>query len=606
VRPRVLHLAWSSGLAALIALGAGAARAENCKILRYTFQPDSFPPVFVDPQADPRIVQRLDLGPQIAIWIESADGSRFIDTLMVTNMVATRGLGNRPGLPNFISSPKFPYGKRQMALPIWAHRRGKLYDTVVMQDDREDWWGWHEGHSGEDPYYCRPVMPSEINVDAITCPTKFNSAKGKLISTAKSYYPPRNDLTTFISKDCDVVGATLPGCNVSARSYAELNDLDAVAAATPAYGKAFSATWHIPPGLPPGDYVVMVEVNKEYDTNAAHDIPTCCENATDSTVRCTPEVFPPCALGDPRLPAYGLPHNFGQPSVVYRVPIHIEGLTAMKAAVSQIVGYSDWTGETGVLNPRDASISTTVPGSGEARLLEIAGPGGTGRVHVNLEQCTPLVCAPAPPPPTSVTGLEPLPSALTASSAEIRFINASADGELVQAYDVRYRPGDSMTADEFAQATPAPAVEPGPPGIATTVVVQDLKPATRYVLGIRSIDGCMQQSEIAVITFQTPVQKFKQLSGCFIATAAYGSAMEAQVAALRQARDRLRPTSTLLAAATDLYYRSGPAAADVLRRSDTARAVVRRVLGPVAAVAEAALALVDRSGPPNPNPNHNH
>ena len=56
--------------------------------------------------------------------------------------------------------------------------------------------------------------------------------------------------------------------------------------------------------------------------------------------------------------------------------------------------------------------------------------------------------------------------------------------------------------------------------------------------------------------------------------------MAPDVAAMRKVRDRLRPASTMFAVATDLYYRSGPAAAEVLRRSDTARALVRRFLGP--------------------------
>jgi hypothetical protein len=47
----------------------------------------------------------------------------------------------------------------------------------------------------------------------------------------------------------------------------------------------------------------------------------------------------------------------------------------------------------------------------------------------------------------------------------------------------------------------------------------------------------------------------------------------------------------MFAVATDLYYRSGPAAAEVLKRSDTARALVRRLLGPVGAASQAAAAL---------------
>ena len=96
------------------------------------------------------------------------------------------------------------------------------------------------------------------------------------------------------------------------------------------------------------------------------------------------------------------------------------------------------------------------------------------------------------------------------------------------------------------------------------------------------------------MSFQTTVQKFTQLSGCFVATAAYGSALEPHVAALRHARDRLRPVSPLFAAATDLYYRSGPAAAAVVGQSPVARGLARRVIAPFATLAEA----LDAVAPP--------
>ena len=44
-------------------------------------------------------------------------------------------------------------------------------------------------------YFCRPLQASEAQaaigttVDAITCPTKFNSEKGKFNPTTPSYYP---------------------------------------------------------------------------------------------------------------------------------------------------------------------------------------------------------------------------------------------------------------------------------------------------------------------------------------------------------------------------------------------------------------------------------
>jgi len=559
-----------AALAAALTAAPAPARAQSCLTLRYAFQPDCYRPGGA--AACVQSVDRLDLGPQIAVWLESADRAQFVDTLMVTNMTAARGIGNRPGVWNFLSGPFFPYGKRRMALPIWAHARGKLYDSVVMQDGRETWLGFHESSSSGEPYYCRPLMPSEINVDAITCPTRFTSVKGKLDASTKSYYPPRNDLTTFGSGDCDVVNGTLPGCRVSAMGYAALNDLDAVAAATPAYGAVYTGTWTVPSALPVGDYALFVEVNKEFDVNASHSHP---------------------ALADSQLEGYGIATNFGQPSVVYRIPIHIDVITGMPgaAAVSQIEGYSDWTGENGDIIARDATISTADPGSGEARLLELPATAGGGRVRVTVEPCGSTTCATPPPPPDTVTALAADPKTLTDTSAVLTFNHAQANGGTVAGYEIRYREGASMTEPEFMEAIRAPLVLPGAPGSSASLTISGLKPATAYMLGVRATDVCGQSSGLATVAFTTPATQFAQVEGCFVATAAWGSAMASQVEALRRARDHLRPASVMAATATDLYYRSGPPAAAVLRRSETARAAVRKLLSPVAAVAEVFLPL---------------
>jgi hypothetical protein len=67
-----------------------------------------------------------------------------------------------------------------MSLPIWARARGRLYTAVVFQDGYEDQLGYHEPVSSPELYFCRPLEPTEVNVDAITCPTSFNSSKGAL------------------------------------------------------------------------------------------------------------------------------------------------------------------------------------------------------------------------------------------------------------------------------------------------------------------------------------------------------------------------------------------------------------------------------------------
>jgi hypothetical protein len=112
-----------------------------------------------------------------------------------------------------------------------------------------------------------------------------------------------------------------------------------------------------------------------------------------------------------------------------------------------------------------------------------------------------------------------------------------------------------------------------------------MRPLTRYYVAVRGVDMCNVAGPYAAATLETTRINFTQLSGCFVATAAYGSALEPRVEALRRARDHLRPRSTLFSLATDLYYRAGPASAAVIARSELARAVVRTLLAPLAELA---------------------
>lgn len=69
---------------------------------------------------------------------------------------------------------------------------------------------------------------------------------------------------------------------------------------------------------------------------------------------------------------------------------------------------------------------------------------------------------------------------------------------------------------------------------------------------------------------------------CFIATAAFGTPMENEVLTLRQFRDRYLLTNPLGKELVDLYYTISPPIADSIRNNETARAVVRAILEPVA------------------------
>jgi YVTN family beta-propeller protein len=95
----------------------------------------------------------------------------------------------------------------------------------------------------------------------------------------------------------------------------------------------------------------------------------------------------------------------------------------------------------------------------------------------------------------------------------------------------------------------------------------------------------LNSSVTCVATFDsnTPPPTAASGPGCFIATAAYGSAMEPDVQLLRDFRDRRLSTNAAGRAFTVLYYRYSPAYADWIRPSNALRAATRAALWPVVA-----------------------
>lgn len=74
-------------------------------------------------------------------------------------------------------------------------------------------------------------------------------------------------------------------------------------------------------------------------------------------------------------------------------------------------------------------------------------------------------------------------------------------------------------------------------------------------------------------------------SGCFIATAAYGSYLEGHVMILRNFRDSYLLTNSLGQAFVAFYYRTSPPIADFIAKHDSLRALVRMALAPVVGAA---------------------
>jgi hypothetical protein len=128
---------------------------------------------------------------------------------------------------------------------------------------------------------------------------------------------------------------------------------------------------------------------------------------------------------------------------------------------------------------------------------------------------------------------------------------------------------------------------PGTPGQAQTATVNGLKAETIYYLGIRAINACGQPSTATFATATTQKQKFVVLSGCFVATAAYGTPMAGDVEALRRLRDGALLTNPLGKLAVAAYYAMSPPLARAIAADERLRAGARAMLRPAVALARA-------------------
>jgi hypothetical protein len=485
---------------------------------------------------------------QIVAWVETPTGT-FVDTIFITKKTGMYGLGNRPGRWDFNSGPQvaelWPYGRRVSVFPVWAHRHGLTWPEVDFQDGNDDGLSHMFSQSSMEtqPPYCRPLAPTESAWDTGTCPSLCYTDKGVFNQTTTSLYPPRADLARKVGTD-----------SASVDMYKALNPFDAVTQATPPGGQATEITWPIPAGLPTGDYVMWLEVSRSFDYNDTY-------NAT---------TYPPPNVS---FAEYGMPYR-GQPSVVYSVPFTI-GTTQSSASTKAYIGYGDPTGDTGTLNPPDATITTDTPGTGASRLQIIAGSNGD-RVRVTSHPEFDTI------PPGNIADVAS--AQVSSSSAVVSFIAPGSDGQTgkVTGYEIRYRANSEITADNFADSMPAPtSVTPSPAGSLQTFEIDGLLPSTDYYVGIRAYDDCRNMSDVAVVHFLTEDRQSGEVDACFVATAAYGSLMANDVEMLRHFRDTMLRKTVFGELAIETYYTFGPTVAGVVGESDLLRATARSMLEPI-------------------------
>ena len=364
-------------------------------------------------------------------------------------------------------------------------------------------------------------------------------------------------------------------------------DLDAVSMATPAADHPVAILFTVPADWSDDDYVAFIEVNTEGDYNATYN---------DQTFP-TPTL--PEAGWDGWAINSGYPYR-GQPSVVYRVPFRLSEVTTSSAA--EPAGHGDVSGfgdAGGTLYPPDDTMSDapgdpTTAGSGADRLRH--DPQTGARFSVTVQDVSVCATDTGPGIPGGMAAGVVADQRHSHEWGTLHFIVPDS-ARPIDHYVVRYSqtaiiPGND---DSFTRAMPAIGatvdseglrVPVGQPmGAPIEVSFGGMYPLTHYWVAIRAVDDCNQAGPFTVAELTTTRINFTQLSGCFVATAAYGSAMQPDVGALRIARDALRARSGLFSAATELYYQAGPAAAAVLAQSDVSRAAVRILLAPIADLA---------------------
>lgn len=580
-------------LAALLAMGVLAASSAHAQ--------------------DPRILE-VELYPtrraQIAVWIERADGT-YMRTLALTQAVAYRGIGNRPGAAQMNSGFRWPYGRREGVLPVWAHRRaaapGQLpFRRVIFQDRTSEGWASRSSNDfSRDDYFCLSFQRSASDrdaLDAVTCPSIFNSDKGRYVTPSdagngyaepfepsagmgvmmplslESLYPPRRDVDRCALGGCydheDVDAFALD-------TRRAMPEIDAVTMATPPGGAQTALMFTVPDDWENGQYVLWVEVNTEGDYNPTWG----------------PTRFPtprnPSGTWDSWAMDYGYPFR-GQPSVVWRVPFSlVHGATL--AYATDPFGYGSVEGrDGGIVHAMDTSITDDprgAPGSGADRLLL-----GSRPYRVQVRVIGPEVCSEnrAPGAIRELAVTEHAERRSAHRFAHLTFV-APEDDFGIARYDVRVGAEPIVDDESFDRALQAQAASLDSealivptnvlPGETIEADFGGLAPERRYYVAVRAVDICNVRGPIAAVEFTTPAIHFTTVSPCFVATAAWGTPMAEEIGALRRLRDRHLRTNALGRALVRAYEVVGPHLADAIRDDEDARAITRAALAPLVALA---------------------
>jgi len=327
---------------------------------------------------------------QFAVWISRADG-RFA-TLALTEATAYRGIGNRPGAMQMNSGYRWPMGRRESVLPVWAGERlasgAAPFRRVVFQNraSEGDADRTSANDSSYDAYFCLSFNVQDTlrdHLDAVSCASFFSGDRGRYITEADvaagyaepfetapgvgtmrtlsltSAYPPRRDVTRSANDSPDVA-------QFATDALAAMPELDAVTVASLRWEPEVVIDWTVPADWGDAPIRVSVEVNTEGDYDASYD-PTS-----------YPTPIAPAGAWDVYSQQYGYPYR-GQPSVVFDA----EPTCSTEIAITGPSRRGNVDGTLGAM-PMDATIVDdpgAAPGSGADRLTRQA---DGARLHVLL------------------------------------------------------------------------------------------------------------------------------------------------------------------------------------------------------------------------------
>jgi len=443
----------------------------------------------------------------------------------------------------------------------------------------------------------------------------------KRFLSLRSLYPPRRDVTRCSGDNCfdhvDVADYVQHAREV-------MPELDAVARATPQGDRRVNWNFQVPGDWDSGhEYILYLEVNVEGDYNDAWG----------------PQRFPtplqPDNLWDSWAKTYGYPYR-GQPSVVYSLPFTLDSSDTILA--SSPAGYGSLSGEDGDLHTMDPTITddpASAKGSGADRILAMSGsrislkvqsadpctrpdppatcgmqcgsdPGACGSLFCDPKSGTCLSYCAATPAPAAVKDLHVVhyPDRQRAHMWARMSFRSSSSERPIGGYDVRVKPdggewSTAFTHDSVQELLPVAldvCNDPKDPmlnrclsmqgGTPIEVDLAGLKQLTHYSVSVTPRDAtCSEPGQTMMAEFTTEERVFTTVSPCFVATAAYGSPLAAEVSVLRRLRDRYLASNgpgRLLVAA---YYDVGPRLANVVRQHEWLRTVSRAAIWPVVALA---------------------